>query len=138
MDNIFAKAPSTQAHNYTKLLTRKQLHLITPENCFAKSVAKERRLYTPRGMNKGHRRTCSIPTEEPQEAQTVPQYALNVFSGCNARTAPLYECSPDSLESQMRSLQLTNLGLERTNHNLACEVARLRKLLETEERVVDI
>lgn len=132
MDNIFAKASPPPSHSYAKLLTRKQLHLSSSDNCFAKSTVKERHLYTPRGIIKGHRRTCSIPTEEPVEAQTVSAYPI---SSSRPPPGPLAQISFEKLELQIRSLQLSNLSLERTNRNLEDEVARLHKLLAIEARV---
>ena len=64
MDVVFAKAAPSPKHHYSRLL-----HKEPAEDFFEAKQAASPRLYTARGVTKGHRRTSS---EVPPEAPTSP------------------------------------------------------------------
>lgn len=133
MESIFAKAPAAQSHHYTLLLKRKQLKSTESENCFAKSVGNRDHLYTPKGVNKGHRRALSVQ-QEVAKAETVSSAPVLLKSEAKYK---VISSSPVTslLENELQELKRANFELDLERKNLECEVIRLKKVLDNERKV---
>jgi hypothetical protein len=134
METIFAKAPAGQAHHYTLLLKRKQLKNTASENCFAKSIGNRDHLYTPKGVNKGHRRALSVQQEVPN-TETVSSAPV-LFKSETKHKVISRSPVTSLLENELQELKKANFELDLERQNLECEVIRLKKLLDIERKVL--
>lgn len=133
METIFAKAPVAQSHHYTLLLKRKQLKNTESENCFAKSVGNRDHLYTPKGVNKGHRRALSVQ-QEVVKAETVSLTPVLLKRETKHKVISSMPVT-SLLENELQELKKENFELDLERQNLECEVIRLKKLLDIERKV---
>lgn len=134
MENIFAKAPVGQSHHYTLLLKRKLIKSTEEETCFAKSIGSRDHLYTPKGVNKGHRRALSVQQDMIQ-TPTVSSSPVLFISDFRPKLLSESTPKPIRLEDQLEKLQRANYELDLNKKNLEYEVMRLKKLLDIERKV---